>query len=362
MQPILMFSADWHYSGGVRRGIDDARYAHAQATDYQLEHKIPHIAAGDLIDKDDPDPLPVTLINRQMDRLAEAKLPFGFIVGQHDRSLRGGRWLGNHKWPIALDEQLVEFAGMLVYGLDWVPPAALPVKIAAIPREAQIVTMHQVCAELMHINHEVVLADIPGNALLVVGDYHAATIINAGSHRVVSPGSFCIQSIDENPMKSFVILDEEHQLHRIPLKTRQVGHFDLHTSDDLDRFLADRPWEPLLAANGLPVELQRPVISVKYFDDIPASTTRLQEALAALVHYVSIPLDRKRHQRDKKAVEASRVFDLRAALAASVPADDPVVQPLGRLLAASAKQLSGELAMVKREFITQSTSLGAPNV
>lgn len=369
-RPILGISADWHIAEGAwrHRGVlGDARYSLEQFCRYLVAHEIHGIGAGDLYDVDDPSPASVQFVCRQLDELERRGRRLGFVVGQHERHRCGVPWLAVHDWPVHLDGGHTTMGDLAVWGVDWTAPADLPAKLAKVHPGVDLLVMHQVCREFMDINHEVVLEAIPGRMLIAVGDFHQARIIAAGEHSVISPGSFAVQSIDEEPQKSFVVLHDDGSLERVPLKSRDVAHYAVQAQDDLDRFLADRPWSSLLGRTDVPAEIRRPLVSVTFADDIPKAATRLAEALAQEVHYFAYPVGREARERAVLPVAAAPAgpaswgrYTLATARKQVIPDEAPVARPLDQLLAAKPGEVAQALAEIRREFLECREAGGDP--
>jgi len=334
--------------------------------DYCLENGTPLLAAGDLYDVDDPDPESVAFVHRQCDRLQAAGIPLLFTVGQHERHRSGGTWMGTHPWPThAGDGRTVEVrapGGLLfeVRGFDWAPASEVPAlleRYAAGP-EPNVLMLHQVAKELMGSTTsgqcEIALADVPGDAIILIGDYHVSVEKRVADHRVYSPGSLALQEIDADPRKSFWVLDTELRASRVPIPGRPVAHYTISEMGDLDAFLADRPWEALAPlAEGLPEELRRPIVSVSYPDELPAARKRLVEALSGEVHLFDRPVGAGASGRLEVAEAPRGASRLEEALDAAAPRDSAVHALLSRLLKAERRDLPAELEAARREFLAR---------
>jgi predicted phosphodiesterase len=355
--PIAILTSDWHIAEGAWKHRDikgDAYHSLEQIVFYATQHDLPILAAGDLYDTSDPDPGSVAFVRRQLDQLEAGGLHLYYTEGQHEHHRSGGSWLGVHHWPIHLRRNYALVDKRLsVYGFDWTPAQHLPAAIAEIPADVDLIMCHQVWSEfkVSGSNAEGKLADIPGGALILTGDYHVTKILTAGAHTVLSPGSIAIQSIDEDPNKFFFVLHDDMTLHPVQLKTRKVAHFQVMSQGDLDQFLVDQPWLSLLESPDLPPNLQKPLVSVTFDAEIPLVVRRLTDALGSVVHYFPSPLFNKRLV-DGMGGEASVVFyrGLLDALEHEVPVDSPEYAPLRRLLSAKPDSLAEELASIKREF------------
>ena len=88
----FVFSADWHLSFGTWAKhatlVGDSYHSLRQIVDYCIDVNCPLVAGGDLFDKPVPDPVSVSVMCREMDRMQAAGLPVYFIQGQHERVKR----------------------------------------------------------------------------------------------------------------------------------------------------------------------------------------------------------------------------------------------------------------------------------
>lgn len=359
--PLLALTSDWHVAEGAwkHKGVlGDAKYALEQVVDFCVARATPLLAAGDLFDVDDPDPGSVRFVHRQCDRLQEAGLPLLFTVGQHERR-REGTWMGTHPWPTHVGDgrpvpvAVPGDATVVVRGFDWTPASNVPAMLEAYAAgpEPNVLMLHQVCKELMGTTTsgqcELALADVPGDAILLVGDYHVSVEKAVGRHRVYSPGSLALQEVDADPRKSFWTLHDDGTAARVPLKGRPTAHFAVGTTEDLDAFLGDRPWEGIAGGDDLPDHLRRPIVSVTYRQDLPKVQRRLVEALEKVVHYFPRPVDPDRG-KEKEAVRGAS--SLQAALDATVPIGSPAHALLSGLFRAAPKDAAAELAAMREDF------------
>lgn len=358
MTPLLILSADWHVAPGAWRhkGVTgDAYHALHQIVHHAIQHGVDVVGAGDLYDTDDPDPKSVALVQGLCDALEHAGRKLYYIEGQHERHRGGGRWLGVHDMPVHLTPDATHVvAGLRVCGFDWTPPAGLPAVYDQVRAhgDLDLLVCHQVWTEFMGYSGEASLADAPAARLTVTGDYHVSKLVDVAGRRVLSPGSICMQSINEEPEKSFFVLDDAFNLHAIPLQTRHVGRFSLASDDDLEQFLADRPWEVLLDDPALPPNLRKPIVAVTFPDDLSFASRRLHETLDGLVHYFP-RLSATRRVAPSEVEEAPRLRNLAEALDAVLPAQDPSYLSVRRLLETRPADLSAELAKIKSEFLNE---------
>lgn len=361
--PILALTADWHVAPGAwkRKGVlGDAKAALAAVVDWCLVARTPLLAAGDLFDVDDPDPESVGFVFGQCDRLRAADLPLLFIVGQHERR-REGTWMGAHPWPIHVgDGRAVEVptpdgGSAVVRGFDWTPASGIPgiLETFAADPACDVLMLHQVCAELMGATTggacELRLADLPGSTPVLVGDYHVSIAKEVGGRSVYSPGSLALQEIDADPAKSFFAFRRDGTADRVPLPTRPVARYEIATADELDAFLAARPWEGAFGDSAVPEGLRKPIAAVRYPAGLAGAHRRLLAALDGIVHYFPRPVAEARPTATPATARgAATLFD---ALAAEVPEGTAVRALLARLLATGPDRMEAELAAIRGEFL-----------
>ena len=352
---IAILSADWHIAPGAwrHRGIvGDAYCSLGQVVDLAVEHGAAVIAAGDLFDVDDPDPQSVGVVTSALDRLEAAGCPFYFIAGQHEYH-RLGRWLSVHRWATHLDRDPPhELAGgVKVYGIDWTPPGDLPAKLAAAPADVDLLVLHQVWSELMGGTLGVAegnLADVPGDATILTGDYHKVSeVFAAGNHRVLSPGPIAMQAADEPAEKYCWLLTEEGDLVAHRLATRPCIRLKLYTDDAVAAAVAAAPGilgNPDYAT--LPEAIRTPLVIVEFPERLQSTPNAIRAAFPDCHHFFQ-----PRREATEQAASASkkgRAGGLIENLPEMVKQDSPTYRRLRRLL--EAQQPAEELRALKEEF------------
>lgn len=282
----------------------DAYYAFEQVIDLCLLRKPQELwLAGDILDRVDIDPLTVRVLTTQLDRLADAKIPARFIVGQHERH-RLAQWLNIHSWPIYSHEQSWECALGNCYALDWQPRDITKASFAAIPKHTDVLLTHHVWLELHGkiMQPECCIADVPYAQTIVSGDYHKTRKVhgdNADGVRSVlySPGSTAMQSATESEVKHVLHLSHRHHAADekeiwCKLATRGCIRYELQTPEDLEWMRADivnvvAAYEKTWAA--LPAQLQRPLVFVTYPAEWPKVFQHVAEAVEPYGHLFAKP-------------------------------------------------------------------------
>lgn len=355
MRPAIALTSDWHLQEGAwkSRGIcGDALHSLRQVVDYCIRHSVPLLAAGDLFDASNPPPAVLAAYHREMGRMQQTRNKVYFTQGQHELHPTGGTWMGTHEWPtwVLPDLEYVETSagGLIVQGFDWRPTSEVPQLLAAVNPAVDLIMLHQICEEFMGREvkgkpPELRLADVPGEAILLVGDYHCSLSIRAGGHEVYSPGSFAMQDTGEDPKKYFWVLDEAFRGHRVPLETRPVAHYEIPDVDALDRFLADAPWTELFGLVTAPV-IATPLVTVTYPEGIPDVEGRLNEALADVHLFHKVVREQEWHDAVDSggrvtSADLRSALDDRSAIDPEVAPTTPVYSLLSALIGAGSRDV-----------------------
>jgi hypothetical protein len=299
---LAVAGADFHLDrpdkGAWRRRPElygDSCYALTQIVDLCVERHLPLLAAGDLLDESEQDDgSAVQHAIHQIDRLSKETLPFYFNQGQHDM-VQTRPWLELHPWAQHVHKKVFKLGPWQCYGLDWTPKDELKVAFSSIPVNIDLTMMHQVWINFMgqHIGGECAFIDVPHTKVLLTGDFHRRMNMQAlGATRqtiiVLSPGSTCMRSIDEEPEKSVFVLYDDFTTETVPLKSRFVYRRRLKTKEDLDNFLEELPQleEP---TPDRPDEIARPILHIIHDPDIPDAYRKLSAATADKFHLFLSP-------------------------------------------------------------------------
>lgn len=295
--PLAVLTADCHLQdrawANYRELRGDALFGFEQLVDIALERELPLIAAGDLLDRPRNDSRVPDFLRRQLSRLARAKLPFYYIQGQdtHDRQV-GTPWASAvSSWAKHIHGRTVELAGTRVYGLDWQPRHELPAALAGIPADTEVLVMHQVTLQLMRLNYELDVAQVPHASVLVVGDYHEQVVKkvhgNDGQPLVLySPGGTCLQAKDEVEHKSCGVLHrdgDKFTIELVPLRTRPVVRGpEVVFENELDEYIArigPRIEQAIESAADLPDHLRKPLVEMKFNGRLEGAYQRIRAAV-----------------------------------------------------------------------------------
>ncbi len=323
--PVFLFAADTHLQecAWVRhpRVIGDAYASLRQIGDIAMERQLNLVLAGDIFDKRLPGPESVGEFMRLVARLAPA-LTVHYVQGDHDFQPRVA-WpatspnvralpLAGKCWgPYVTADPCVQ---LKVAGLDFTPKDLLPAALAAI-EPVDIMVTHQRWQDLQGIgNVDGDVSLVHHARLLLTGDYHGTRVIQCANAEgepmlVVSPGSTCMQALDESPNKFIVCvkIDQargreqkraaDFQLEMIPLKTRGFASVDVYEPAQLDAVVqlltmyhSGTPWDvvlynwsrlPFVRSCSHPTHVSLdllPMFHIRYRDDLPNAYQRIMGA------------------------------------------------------------------------------------
>lgn len=294
----------------------DSQEAFRQVVRYAIKNKLPIVAAGDLLDRKRNDALPIGFMRRMMDELEEHHIPFYYIQGQHE--LQPDPWLSEiHRWPTWLHGNSIRLAsGINAYGIDWQPREKVPEALAAVPAGTDVLIMHQVCHEFMGgiTVAEMDFGQVPHASVLVVGDYHEHRTHDArGAQgqplKVLSPGSTNMRKIDEPPAKKFFVVNHDLSFKSVRLRTRPYLDWEILNDASLDHFIEHIRSElkDQTAQAKLPDELGKPLIRVRYREDITNAYARIADAVGDWGHLFTKVLQASRD--DEERIEGEETYE-----------------------------------------------------
>jgi hypothetical protein len=363
--PIMTITSDLHLEPRAWKNhpalSDDSYYGLEQLVDISLSYNVKALAMlGDVFNIKTPDPHTVHVCYKQIERCKQAGIQVPFLQGQHELS-RNTPWLDVHPWPMHLHKLCLEVCdGLIAYGLDWTPASQIKRALEEIPQEANVLLCHQVWSNFHggKIQTECDFADVPGHIkLLVTGDYHKHVIMRAANKAgqqmlVGSPGSICLQAINEPPSKACFVLYDDITLKSIPLRSRWFYSFRLETVEEAERFFRPDYIEALCVwQESVPVNIAKPIVHVVYDDTIPSIYSRLQHAFGDKVHLFLVPMHSRPEtvQIEQKERLARASQGLVGALSLIFPADSEALHDVVRLYKAT--DPTDELEHMKEEFI-----------
>lgn len=365
MADKFVFAADLHLQPNAwakQPGLaGDAYFAWQQIVQYCVKHKLPLILGGDVFDRDRPDPVSVSTMFEGIDRLKAADCKCYFIQGQHEMS-KSIPWLACHPWCRHLDKNHTRINGADVVGLDWRPQASAAAALAELAEGDidEVLVMHQAWDVLMRVNHECTISQVPPSVqLLLTGDFHVTAVhsLRRGDDgeqllHVASPGSTCMQSIDEPSQKFFAIVNDSLQPRMQRLLTRPFYSWQLADPSVLPAMLGEIIATVVSCSKDqqLPEYVRSPIIRVLYPDGVPGVLDTLVTSLAKYsnMHFLFATPVVAHNQRLTVASPAAPTMDDGMA-SAGVPAE--LQADLRRLV--SAADPGVELVQMRQEFINK---------
>lgn len=365
-KPVMTVTSDLHLEQHAWKNhpslAGDAYYGLRQTVDVALAHEVKALAMlGDVFNVKTPDPHTVSVCYTEVERCKRAGVKVPYLQGQHELS-RNTPWLAIHPWPMHLHKLCLEVAdGIVAYGLDWTPAGQVKRALAEVPPEANLLLCHQVWGDFhgSKIEHECDFADVPGHVrVLITGDYHKhftlATVNGGGGNMgVASPGSTCLQSINEDPSKACFLLYDDMTLKSVPIKSRVVRRLRVNDRGELDRTL-DRGAVVFMCQHqdDVPANIAKPIVQVTYNDEIPEAHDRLVGAFGDKVHLFLVPVRGKPEeiqiQQEERRERAAR--GLAGALTLVLPQGSPVLADAVRLN--NSPDPGAELDRMEEEFLS----------
>jgi len=299
--PLFVFCADLHLVDGAwssRPAIyGDSYYSFEQIVDYCIEHKLPMIMGGDILEKKQNLARPIAKLCAGLSRMQVAEVPVYYIQGNHEYD-RNAPWLSVHEWPIHIHKMPWLIRGAKVYGLDWLPRGEIQEAFKQVPADTEILITHQVWKDLMgNVGRpECELVDVHHAQTVLAGDFHMTKIVNSTNAQgqtitMLSPGSTCMQDIGEVPEKSFFVVGRipaTGQITFVPvaLNTRKFLGYTVKDQEALDKLCAGEFVRDIQAAPTarLPDDIQKPLVRVKFDKRLPDAHLRITTAVGEAAH------------------------------------------------------------------------------
>lgn len=299
----FVFCADLHLDDGAwttRPAIfGDSYYSFDQIVDYCITHKLPVILGGDVLDRKQNLARPIARLCAGLSRLESAGIPAYFIQGNHEFD-RHIPWLLVHPWSQHVHQKTIDFDGLKVYSLDWLPRGDIQEALAKIPAGTDILITHQVWQDFMQNvgRTECDLTDVHNTQIVLSGDFHVTKTVtsnNAAGECITmhSPGSTCMQDMGESPTKYFLVIgsnDKKITVDLEPIKTRKVLRHTINTQDELDDLCAGKLLNEITALvaaakeEDYPTEITTPLVRVKFAKDIPDAYLRVATVVGTQAH------------------------------------------------------------------------------
>ena len=132
-------------------------------------------------------------------------------------------------------------------------------------------------------------SQIPYACTMLTGDYHVRGEYNGhaadgGPVRAFSPGSTCMQALNEEPVKGFGVLHQNLEVTWVDIQTRGKFETTIRTEEELQRTI-DNLGE-LLRLVTLPdhPDIRKPIWRVRFNDEIPEAFDRIKSAAGDEFH------------------------------------------------------------------------------
>lgn len=330
-QPLFVFTADLHLEDGAwstRPGIyGDAYYSFRQIVDYCIEHKLPLVLGGDVLERKQNQARPIAKLCEGLTRMQSADVPVYYIQGNHEYD-RNAPWLSVHPWPKHMHlGGLFDINGAAVTGLDWLPRGDIQREFEKVHPDTEILVTHQVWKDFMgNIGRtDCDLTDVHRVQTILAGDFHVTKIVEGvGAQnqpvRMLSPGSICMQDNGECPEKFFFVIERTEtgaiDFRGVKLQTRRFMEYIVNSQDLLDSLCAGK-----LAANiaeatdsSLPADISKPIVRVKFDKRLPDAYLRIVTVVGETAHlFCEALIDRGMQPRQNTARTAAK-NDLLSAL------------------------------------------------
>jgi hypothetical protein len=299
--PLFVFCADTHLVDGAwasRPAIyGDSYYSFEQIVDYCIEHDLPLVIGGDILEKKQNLARPIAKLCENLTRMQLAKVPVYYIQGNHEYD-RNAPWLSVHSWPIHIHMMPWIIRGAKVHGLDWLPRGEIQEAFKQVPADTEILITHQVWKDLMgNVGRpECELTDVHHVQTVLAGDFHITKTVesvNAQGQpiKMLSPGSTCMQDIGEVPEKSFFVIGRipttrEIVFTPIQLKTRRFLSYTVKDQETIDTLCAGGFAADIakLIDTSLPEAINKPLVRVKFDKRLPDAHLRISTAIGELAH------------------------------------------------------------------------------
>lgn len=302
--PLFVFAADLHLQpcAWVKHPTlrNDAYESFRQIVDYCLQCELPLVLGGDIFDSKRPDPFSVRFFGQQVARIFMAGERLLFIQGDHDYHPQAP-WPTVSGLAIPLNGTSITFGNYNLFGLDYTPREQLTAALASIPEGTDFLVTHQAWSEIQGIGQvEGSIAHIPHVNYLFTGDYHVSLQkdVQAEDGRVVhvqSAGSTCMQAVDEQWEKYFIVVgveDGQIVIRREFLNTRLKFELtytnDVELTADLVRKIFDEMAGDARLGH-LPECIRKPIVRITFNDEIPDALARVTEAADDRFHVFPNP-------------------------------------------------------------------------
>jgi predicted phosphodiesterase len=286
-----LVTADWHvrkfdrvwYRRDTLRG--DTSWGIKQVCKIAQEYSVPCVLLlGDLFDQKLQQSDALQAMREALDEFQRADRAVYYVQGQHERS-SPPILSAMHQWPAWIDGQIVTLpGGMTMTGLDYQSPKDVEAAMKSCAR-TDILATHQVWRDFMGEDRGDAWLHWSQSQCVLTGDYHKSFYRQEGRPHVLSPGSLCMQSIQEDPKKYVYILYDDMSAKQVQFPTRGYFEARIHDEAELEKFLDTWHQHPArMPKQGVPPELMTNIIRVYYRENISGAFTRLTARIAGDAH------------------------------------------------------------------------------
>lgn len=233
-----------YHQYGLKSRAEDFRKAFTAVVDLAIEYEVDMVTlTGDLFESTKPSPADVNFVRSELDRLERAGIIVVGIEGNHDRT--DGEILKLFDAIISVEGKKYKFDnGLTFYGIPYLKHDQLIEALAGVPKDVDVLLMHQTLSEVADIYGDVSADDImemcPSVRYVALGHIHDNHDLsrNGGKCRLVYNGSPEMNDIDENPRKTIPIFEIEPgdappKVKLVDLEPRTVEKIMLHVDDDV---------------------------------------------------------------------------------------------------------------------------------
>lgn len=360
--PVTVVASDWHLAPGAWKRnpaiAGDAYWGLQQAVAACLDRGLPMVAPGDLFDVQHPDAMSLYTARTWVDRMKAAGLKVFHVQGQHEYQHPVPVLNAVSDWPVHANKVAFRLGPLKFVGLDYMAPDALRAEFAdlGVREGADVLVTHQVWKDLVPWRHNApAFADIPYR-FTVSGDFHQHKVwaydgaVSGGVF--MSPGTLCMQALDEEPRKAVYVLYDDLTYESVALSVRPFHSLVLETAEDLERAV-DGAGRLCYHPPDLHRDIQRPIVRVRYADHLPEAASRLEAALAE-AHTFLEAFKLETEQPDLAAVGPTGDQALVTCLARLRDPSTPAYRDTIRLL--DAADVPAEIAAIVSTFQAGDTS------
>jgi len=302
-EPIALVTGDWHVRKFDRvwyrrDGLaGDTAWGIKQVVRVMEERDVPcALLLGDLFEQKLQQSDALETMRLALDTFEHRGQPVFYVQGQHERS-DPPVLSAMHSWPQHIHGTRARLGyqgtGPEVQGLDYQSPTDVKEALEAV--DCDILATHQVWRDYLGQNYGDAWLSWAARAKYVLtGDFHQSIWEQRGQQWVLSPGSLCMQKIDEPADKYVFILNDDMSAEKIRIPTRGYFEARLHNQDELEQFLDTWNNHPArIPKADVPPTLSMNIIRVWYRTDITDARQRLEAKVSPDAHLFlkSIPVE-----------------------------------------------------------------------